>query len=325
MTTEKAKIWSGFWARVFALIIDAIILGVVCFAIGWFGIDYVSPLGSNGRAIGLLIGTLYFGLTASSLGGGRTLGMRASGLKIIGQNGKPLGLLAAMGRALLLVGPWMLNGWNFTVADPQLAQVAGIVAITAVFGVTLAQIYLLLFNLPTRRLLHDLIFGAAVVKADAKDIVFPKSRVHGVVAGLLVAAGLGLAVAGPSMIQTWMPNVSAATNPQLKVMAAVNALPEVSDSGVSDSTTTFYPSSGPQTTTRTLIVTARVRKWPSDPKVVMAKIGATTVKAYEFAPGQRLTVKIVYGFDLGLANYVYSQGGPYSPQCTTEDVKCLDL
>ncbi len=323
MSKDKPSDWSGFWARLLAFIVDLIVLGAVCYAVGMLAGDYAAGLGSNGRAFGLVLGVIYFGLTASGLFGGRSIGMRALGLKVVRLDGKPLGLAAAFGRALLLVGPMMLNGWYFTVADPNLAYVLTAVAITAVFGVSLAQIYLLLFNGPTRRLLHDLVFGSIVVRAGAGAFEAPKVRAHAVVAAVLVLAGLGLGVCGPSIVRGALPKLSAAIAPEQRMVDAVDKLPEVVEAGAMDNTTTFYSNAGPARTTRTLVVTAKVRKWPADVNQELARIGAVAVKSYRFAPGQGLTVRIVYGFDLGFASYSNSYSDQFSTQCTRADVKCL--
>ncbi len=323
MATEKSAVWSGFWPRLFAYIIDSLVLAVVCYGIGWAAVDTVSSWGSNGRFIGLILGVLYFGVTASGLGGGRSIGMRLVGLKVTGLNGRPLGLFAALARALLLVGPMMLNGWTFTVQDPTLASILTGVAVVAVFGVSLAQIYLLLFNAPTRRLVHDLVFGSVVVRAQAKDYEVPKAGAHGIVAGVIVVASLGLAVAGPVLMQSWMPKITAMVGPQMRVVTAVEALPEVSEAGVEENTSYVYGTSGPPEVTRTLIVTARVRKWPADENQELARIGAVAVKSYHFAPGERLLVKLLYGYDTGFASYSYTQADTFSTQCTTADIKCL--
>ena len=323
MASGKAAVWSGFWARLWAWIIDFLVLGAVCLGVGWAAIDHVSAWGSNGRAFGLVLGVIYFGLTASGLFGGRSIGMRVCGLKVTGLGGRPLGLPAAIGRAVLLVGPLMLNGWSLDFKDSTPAYVFDVVAITAVFGVSLAQIYLLLFNLPTHRLVHDLVFRSVVVRHDAKDFTVPPAGVHAVVATVLVLAALGLALAAPSILQAWMPNVQAVLSPEQRVVDAVNALPEVVVTGVNDNTTTVYATSGPANVSRTLVVTARVRVWPANVNRELARIGAATTKVYHFAPAQQLTVKIIYGFDLGFGSYSYSQGDQFATTCTTADVNCL--
>ena len=323
MAKEKSTVWSGFWARLFAWVVDTIALALVCYLVGWLAIDQVTSWGSNGRAFGLALGVVYFTITASGLAGGRSIGMRMLGLRVSGLNGRPLGLPAAFGRAILLVGPMMLNGWNFSVENATLGDVLGVVAITAVFGVSLAQIYLMLFNRPTRRLVHDLAFGAVVVRADAKDFVVPPARVHLIVASVIILAAFSLALAAPAMLQAWMPGLREAVSPAQKVVDAVSSLPEISEASAADNTTTVTVGAGPPRVTRTLEVTARVRKWPANVNLELARVGSTAVKAYHFAPGQRLSVRIVYGFDLGFASYSNAQYSEVSTQCATADVKCV--
>ncbi len=322
MATANTAVWSGFWPRLIAYVADTIILGAVCYALGMLAIDYFAGLGSTGRVVGLVLGTLYFGLTGSYVFGGRSIGMRMLGLKVTGLDGRPLGMPAAFGRALLLVGPLMLNGWFFDIKDPVLVKLVGIVAGTAVFGVCLAQLYLLLFNWPTRRLVHDLVFGAVVVRADATEVMLPKSRVHAIVASVLVAAGLAFSLMGAFAVQSVAPKLAAQIGPLQRVQVAVNALPDVRETTVLDNTSVVFEGSG-SVKTRTLVVKARLAKRSGDPDQAMARIGAAVVNAYAFAPGQRLNVEIVYGFDLGFAAYTTTQNSPFSTQCKTADVKCL--
>ncbi|WP_162148502.1 RDD family protein [Asticcacaulis sp. AC402] len=320
--TDKPKTFAGFWPRVGAWFIDSVLLGVLGYVIGWAAMDYVSPLGADGRYIGLVIGILYHGILGSGFGGGQTVGKRLLGIKVVGLNGKPLNLFVAFWRALFLVGPAMLNGWNFDLTDPVVVQVLSVVAITAVLGIGLAQVYLILFGWPARRLVHDLLSGSVVVYVETREVPAPKGAVHAGVASLLVLASLGLAIAGPSMLKTWWPQAEGMFAPEQRVADAVDKLPEVGAVSVEKSEFTLY-SDGKQTTTHTLIVTARTGKWPVDTDPLLAKIGAETVKVYRFAPGQRLTVKIVNGFDIGIASYTNARSVPYATDCVTADVKCL--
>ncbi|MFT3997495.1 MAG: RDD family protein [Asticcacaulis sp.] len=324
MTTDAVQVWAGFWPRVGAWIIDTLLMGVVLFGVGWLAIDYVAGLGSNGRLVGLVVGTLYCGILSSGVGGGCTLGQRLLKLRVVRMDGKPLGLLASFWRAAVLVAPLMLNGWFFDISDPILTRILGALLVTVVFGVGMAQVYLLIFNAPTRRLVHDLVSGAAVVRSGSADFAKPKGVIHGTIASLLVLLGLVIGLGGLQILENWQPKIASETARLTPVMAAVNALPEVAQSSVYDNTMTVKTVGSDAQTTRTLIVTARVNTWPKDVRPLMAKIGAATVKAYKFAPDQRLTIRITYGFDLGLANYSKAEASAYSPQCTSADVKCLE-
>ncbi len=331
MTDSKSHPFAGFWRRLGAWIIDCILLSLVCGGGGFAAMSVVAGWGSNGRVVGLVAGILYFGILSSGLGGGRTLAMRMLGLKVVTVTGKPLGLPASLLRAVILVAPMLFNGWMFPPVaiaglDPDVVMmILQIVLITIVFGVGGAQIVLMLFGGPARRLVHDLVSGAVVVNAETTSFDLPKAKVAGFAATLLILAVFGGSLALPALMHSKpVQHLITDLGPQTKVQTAVDALPEVAATEVMNNTTTFYGTSG-QSTTRTLIVTARLRSWPADPNAEMARIGAVAVKAYPFAPGQQLQIKIVYGFDMGFGTYNRSQFAPYSVTCTTADVNCLKL
>ena len=83
----------GFWVRVLAYLIDAVILGIVQFILG-----KALSGGSLSSAV-VVIDAIYFAVFWSSVGGGSTPGMRALGLRVIGADGGPISL----GRAFLRV------------------------------------------------------------------------------------------------------------------------------------------------------------------------------------------------------------------------------
>jgi uncharacterized RDD family membrane protein YckC len=100
--------YAGFWLRVVAYIIDAIILGIVGFVFGMiFGIGAVStgtdlsdPAGGGNimlQLISIVIGVAYFaGMESSSWQA--TVGKKALGLVVTDLNGQRLGLGRAIGR-----------------------------------------------------------------------------------------------------------------------------------------------------------------------------------------------------------------------------------
>lgn len=329
MTDTKSHAFAGFWRRLGAWIIDCILLSLVCSGGGFAAISVVAGWGSNARVVGLIAGVLYFGILSSGLGGGRTLAMRMLGLKVVTVNGKPLGLPTSLLRAIILVAPVIFNGWMFPPVaiagiDPTVVlAVMTTVLITIVFGIGGAQVVLMLFGGPARRLVHDLATGAVVVNAETTTFDLPKAKAAGIAATFIILAALVISLPLPGVIHLKpVQNLIAELGPQTKVQTAVNALPEVAATEVTNNTTTFFGTSG-QSTTHTLVVTARLHTWPADPNAELARIGAVAVKAYRFAPGQQLQVKIVYGFEMGFGAYNRSQYAPYSVTCTTADVKCL--
>lgn len=323
MKTEKPAVWPGFWARLWAWTIDLIFVSAVCFGLGWLAMDFFSTLGAMSRLIGLALGVAYFGVTASGLGGGRSLGMRLLGLKVVSVSGRPLGLAAALGRAALLITPVILNGWMLNVPSTLWAFILGALLITAMAGLGLAQVYLLIFNRPTRRLVHDLVFGSVMVRVGVSAFEIPPGRRHAVVASAIIATVFVASLALPAVLGAWMPNIGAASANLRPVMDAVNAIPGVSGARVMDNTTTFYPTGGTPTVHRNLLVSGWVGVWPEEPEAVIAQIGAAAVDTYAFAPDQGLTLTLLRGFSLGFASYTWGESRVYSTTCDAADVTCL--
>lgn len=308
---ENAKaVWTGFWRRVGGFLIDGLLLGLVGYGVGSLMFDTLAALEGPTRLIGLAVGLVYFGILSSGLGGSRTLGMRAMGVKVVTLNGRPLGLLASLWRALILQAPLMLNGMTLTLKDPLWATTYNVVAATLVFGVSFAQIALLLFNRPSRRLVHDLLSGAVVVRAEVAKPLAVKSR--GAIVATLVVIVLTVSAAqlsGYFMPKGLLKTIDSLTAPQ----DAVAALPDVLDAGVQDNTNTVFGSGGSRETTRTLIITARMRVWPKDQAAAIERIGRTAMSAYRLAPGQKVRVVLTYGYDIGIASGSRSYSDDFHP------------
>jgi uncharacterized RDD family membrane protein YckC len=91
--------YAGFWIRVPAYLIDAILLGVIggilsAISLHPHSVDYTSSGPSA------LLSLVYFGLLWSKSGGGQTLGMRLFGLRVVGADGQPIGIGTALIRWL---------------------------------------------------------------------------------------------------------------------------------------------------------------------------------------------------------------------------------
>ena len=94
---------AGFWIRAVAYLVDGLLLSLVG---GAFPLLVIQ--GSQGTASGgggsVIVSLIYFVIFWSRLGGGRTIGMRLLGLKVIGADGREIGILAAIGR---WIGLWI--------------------------------------------------------------------------------------------------------------------------------------------------------------------------------------------------------------------------
>ena len=100
---STASGYGGFWIRVVAYIIDAILLGVVGTVLGLavgsnpFDPDPAAGYDATGNGISFVVGWLYFALLESSERGA-TIGKMAVGLRVVTDQGGRLSFLNATGR-----------------------------------------------------------------------------------------------------------------------------------------------------------------------------------------------------------------------------------
>jgi len=169
--------YGGFWRRVEAFAIDGFILAIVGQGLGLaFGAEF-SSLGQSGRWIGLFVAALY--VIPAHLFWGQTLGKRALDLRVQRLEGGPLSVATASVRYLALAIPWFLNGLFFTAPRwPWALLIAvGVILGSVLFVGILGNLYLLIFNRPSRRLLHDWVAGTVVVRASTERAVMPTAGV----------------------------------------------------------------------------------------------------------------------------------------------------
>lgn len=113
---EPELVYGGFWERVGAYLIDAIILGAVSYFVGllvgsnmfarhdysyysdtYVGYSYFTGARLRGSLLSIIINWLYFALQESGAAQA-TIGKRALGLKVVGREGRRISFLNATGR-----------------------------------------------------------------------------------------------------------------------------------------------------------------------------------------------------------------------------------
>ena len=104
-TLSQAVVYSGFWRRVAASLIDSVILSVVGFILGMvFGVAMVSGgtddtevVELTGNVVGLFLGWLYYALMESS-SKQATIGKMVMGIKVTDLEGNQISFARASGR-----------------------------------------------------------------------------------------------------------------------------------------------------------------------------------------------------------------------------------
>ena len=105
---------AGFWRRLFAAILDTLILGIAGWIIGNSLYDQVISLGQYGRGIGFPIAFLYFALLNSTIGAGGSLGKKALGIRVVNRAGQSISLARSLWRTAIYLIPFYLNGLDLS-------------------------------------------------------------------------------------------------------------------------------------------------------------------------------------------------------------------
>jgi uncharacterized RDD family membrane protein YckC len=286
----------GFWRRVAAFTVDALVLGCVGAALGVALGNWLVGVGQWGRLIGVGIAGAYLVPANSSLFGGQTIGMRLLKTRVQTLSGELLSPGRSAVRYLVFAVPYFCNGVFLTLRDaPHWVEIlVGVVLGTILVIGILGNTYLLMFNRPSRRLLHDLVTRSVVVKVASPRtaVQAPVALVHlGAFAAIVVAIVLGA---------LWLAQRVGSTV-DLKALeraqAAVERISGVVAAGINDGTFTMSGRSS-----HVLTITVRVVNWPSDEElaaaamVAAATTGCSTATAFD-------TIRVVLnrGFDIGIA------------------------
>jgi len=151
---------AGFWRRIFAILIDMLILGIPAGVLGWVLMPWVNKLGNASQLLGFLFVLPYFGIMNSALAKGQTLGKSLLNLSVRRGNGEYLTLLQSILRTLVLFSYMFFNGLTgFFPNTPIIKNALSGVG----FGLIVGLVLLFLINKETRQTWHDLLFDTRVL------------------------------------------------------------------------------------------------------------------------------------------------------------------
>ena len=290
----------GFWRRVGATFVDSLILGAVGLCLGLVWSDRFAGLEQNGRWIGFVIAGVYFIVLQARTG--QSLGKMALGLKVMRLDGTAIDVRQATVRYLALGLPWILNGLFFTGngVPAFLLVIAGIIVGVLVFSGVFGNLYLLIFNVPSRRLVHDWIAGTVMVRTDALPCIPEVSRLAVKRLHLAMVAGLVAAVFGV-ILWIWLALGAGfkGFEPLLAIQRQVNATPGVQSAQVTENWSRSSKS-GRQRTLNIVICltpTAHERR-----RAIALSAVAKAVNGWTYGETDAIAVQVVEGFDIGIAS-----------------------
>jgi uncharacterized RDD family membrane protein YckC len=98
----------GFWSRLLAIGLDCVTLVVAGYALGLLFGDQFAQMGRWGRLVGFGIALVYFGVLNSCVGGGKTLGKRLMGIRVVGEDGRCISTPRSLVRSAILSSIYFL-------------------------------------------------------------------------------------------------------------------------------------------------------------------------------------------------------------------------
>lgn len=283
--------FAGFWRRVFAHIVDTLLLSSATMLLGSLLFDSMVAIGYFGLLIGFIFSALYFTIGYSHILDGQTPGKMLLDIKVTDRKGQPLTLGNAFIRFLVidfsLYTSSSLVAW--ATFDDTLVFALGLICNL----VLLTSIYLLIFNRPSRRTLHDILAGSMVVRMDIEHQAHkPLWKGH-------------FAFLTPLLLMVVFLNSSEF----LKEMAKQEMLTPIKESIESQTDysvqqLTFHESSHPafkDQTFKTLIINVHTSNTDTDLEKVSDEI-TSLVKEHPDAKTYNNVYLVVYtGFNLGIA------------------------
>jgi uncharacterized RDD family membrane protein YckC len=171
-----SRLVAGFWVRLLADFLDAIILGIFGFCLALPFRNFLFRLGESGVWIGLVVTFLYAGLLQSAIGHGQSLAKQVLKIQVLKMDGHYLSLPSSLLRytviALIFYNAWI--GLALTSVFPILNHPAFQTAYAVGVMVLVVGTVLMVPLHPLKRGIHDLISGSIVVYKgtfDAERIV----------------------------------------------------------------------------------------------------------------------------------------------------------
>lgn len=156
-----------FWTRIWALLIDSIILGVIGYLLGQTVQDFLVSIGNYGLLFGLVITVAYQTIFNSKIVNGQTIGKRAMNLQVVDINGDTIDIRKSFLRALILCVPYFTA--NLTIPGLTDISIVDITKTIILASIAIGVVVIYIFNKQTRQSLHDLVVGTYVATTDRNE------------------------------------------------------------------------------------------------------------------------------------------------------------
>jgi uncharacterized RDD family membrane protein YckC len=304
---------AGFWRRIGAFFIDAVLLGVIGFILGTLFKESFVQMGSAGRLIGFLIALTYFGIMNSKLFNGQTVGKRLINVKVVNAENEAISVGISFFRYCILGLPFFLNGVYFN--EESLPEIVTYLLTLVVFGGILSTSYLYLFNRVTRQSLHDLCVRTFVVNANSeRDTIGNVWKPH----YFMVVCVLVASIISPVLMLSYIESsnlISEQSHKELMHMRErLLLLPEVNQAAVMVRQSAISSTSSETRLNKYLQIQTFINNPNVDNKeLALAMATAAHENFSELEELQAINVILTYGFDIGIASLVENHSHQFNP------------
>jgi uncharacterized RDD family membrane protein YckC len=312
--TPPPRIISGFWRRLAACFIDALVLGVLGAVAGLFLFDFFASLGGWGRLVGFGVALAYFTLFNSAWGKGKTVGKRIMGIEVVDSTGGHISVRRSFLRYLVLGVPFFLNGAPFPPA--VIASPLGYLIGFLIFGLGGSIGYLYVFNGRTRQSLHDLVVGTFVVRGGGSGRFTAGTvwRPHFFIVGFLCLAVIGLSCASVKLLKKGV--FSNILLVEQKLQSSGNVRGVTVDVG-----TAWFDHDDVRQEATFLQSTAIWKIRPTDYQAAADEMASIILANYpDIDKKDSLSVTICYGYDIGISHVWSARSFHKSPQQWIRDL-----
>ena len=117
----STRAYGGFWIRLLAFMVDGLVIGALVALATFVAFGRTATQTWALPTVETAVGFVYLTTCWSFLGGGATLGMRLFGLRVLGVDGTPIGLGAAIVRwvGIVISAALLLLGTGWIAVDPR--------------------------------------------------------------------------------------------------------------------------------------------------------------------------------------------------------------
>jgi uncharacterized RDD family membrane protein YckC len=217
---------AGFWIRLLADFLDALVLGVIGFAIAAVFRERLLAFGERAALFGAPITFVYTGVLQSQIGQGQTLAKRLLGLRVLRLDGRYLSLDRSLVRwgimGVVVYGGAVASALS-TIVPLFKGPALGAALAGAQFALILGCALIVPFH-PLKRGLHDLLTGSIVVRRGRFPVELVERLSNPVRDRRLLIASLAVAIVATvgGLFATRHP--PAVFQPEGRVMASLSEM-----------------------------------------------------------------------------------------------------